>query len=438
MRLRGPSTIGVWLIILCSACMVYYHLGIFLPSSQAVRAAQGFGEGYSFGADFYPIWLTSRGGLLQHRDPYSPEITREIQQGLFGRPLDAHSGAPQDYRAFAYPAFADLLFWPAALLPFSAVRILVALILATATAFSLILWLKVLRLRARPATLASLIFLTLSSYAVMEGLFADQMGLLLGFLLAASLAALVRQKLFFSGSLMALALIKPQMMALLAGYLFLWSCCQWRERRRFVWGFLVNAVVLVGMSVVVWPAWIPKWLHVLLEYRAYSMPPLVAYLLGDWMGPRLGPIFIGLLLAGAIALAWRARYAATTSFLFAWTVSILLAITTIGFLPGHAVYDHVVLLPGIILTSACWRGFAASNRIFRRVLPIAALALLWQWIAAPVVMVLRTLLSRQLFPSPPLALPFRTAASIPFCVLALLALMVWKQPRIATEDQNFA
>jgi Glycosyltransferase family 87 len=436
--LRGPSTIGVWLIILCSACMVYYHLGIFLPSSQAVRAAQGFGEGYGFGADFYPIWLTSREGLLQHRDPYSPEMTREIQQGLFGHPLEAHSGAPQDYRAFAYPAFVDLLFWPAALLPFSIVRIGIAVILATATVFSLILWLKVLRLRARPAMLASLILLTLSSYAVMEGLFADQMGLLLGFLLAASLAALVRQKLFFSGSLMALALIKPQMMALLAGYLFLWSCSQWRERQRFVWGFLVNAVVLVGMSVVVWPAWIPKWLHVLLEYRTYSTPPLVPYLLGDWIGSRLGPIFIGLLLAGAIALAWRARHAAATSFLFAWTVSILLAITTIGFLPGHAVYDHVVLLPGIILISACWRGFAASNRIFRRVLPISALALLWQWIAAPVVMVLRTVLSRQLFPSPPLALPFRTAASIPFCVLALLALMVWKQPRIATEDQNFA
>jgi len=50
--------------------------------------------------------------------------------------------------------------------------------------------------------LTALILLTLSSYAVLEGLFAEQLGLLVGFLLAASLAALVRERLFLSGSLL--------------------------------------------------------------------------------------------------------------------------------------------------------------------------------------------------------------------------------------------
>ncbi|MFZ0761290.1 MAG: glycosyltransferase family 87 protein, partial [Candidatus Sulfotelmatobacter sp.] len=188
------------LAILCAAGMVYYHLWLFAPRAMEVRAAQGYGNGYSFGADFYPIWLTSRQGVFHHRDPYSAEMTRQIQTGLFGRPLDAHnSAAPPDYRTFAYPAFVDLLFWPLGLLSFSVVRIAVAIVLAVATAVSVVLWLRSFHLRAGVAVLVSVMVLTLSSYAVLEGLFADQVGLLVGFLVAAALAALVQRKLFLAG-----------------------------------------------------------------------------------------------------------------------------------------------------------------------------------------------------------------------------------------------
>ncbi len=187
-----------------------------------VRSAQGFGNGYSFGADFYPVWLTSREALLHHRDPYSPAMTRQIQIGLFGRALDTpNPAAPQDYRAFAYPAFVDLLFLPLALLPFSLVRAGLAVILAWATAVSIVLWLRAFRLRVGAFVLASLVLLTLSSYVVLEGLFAEQAGLLVGLLLAASLAALIDGRLFLSGSLLALTLIKPQMTALLS---LIFSC----------------------------------------------------------------------------------------------------------------------------------------------------------------------------------------------------------------------
>jgi len=43
--------------------MLYYHLGLFLPAVLEIRAAKGLGNGYSFGDDFYPIWLTSREAL---------------------------------------------------------------------------------------------------------------------------------------------------------------------------------------------------------------------------------------------------------------------------------------------------------------------------------------------------------------------------------------
>jgi Glycosyltransferase family 87 len=410
---------------LCASSMIYYHLCLFVPRAMDVRAAQGFGDGYSFGADFYPIWLTSREGLLHHRDPYSPELTRQIQIGLFGRALDANNlAASPDYRTFAYPAFVDALFWPLALLSFSVVRMGLAVILALATALSVVLWLRALRLRVSSVMLAVFILLTLSSYVVLEGLFAEQVGLLVGFFLAASLAALVNGKLFFSGSLLALTLIKPQMTALVVVYLLLWSAAQWRVRGGFVSGFLIVAALLGFSSLLVWPHWIAEWLHVVFGYRQYSTPPLVSYLLGSQMGSRLGPFLIAALLVSAIALAWRMRDASPTSTEYALTISLLLAVTVITLLPGHAVYDHIVLLPGIVLIALSWRSFAVSSRLFRVVLGMTALAVFWQWIFAPLVIAMQPIISHPLFVSTVLTLPIRTAGSIPFGVLATLTLMM--------------
>jgi hypothetical protein len=419
------STIILFLVTLCAGSMVYYHLGLLVPRATEVRAAEGYGNGYSFGADFYPFWLTSREGLLHHRDPYSPQTTRQIQIGLFGRPLDTHNFAVQaDPRAFANPAFAELLFWPLALLPFPIVRIALAVILPVVTVLSIILWLRALSLRAGPVALASLTLLTLSSYAVLEGVFAEQIGLLVGFVLAASLAALVGRRLFLAGSLLALALIKPQMMALAAVYLLLWSFAQWRSRRRFVGGFLLMSAALGASSLLAWPHWIPEWLLVMLSYRRYSTPPLVCYLLGDRIGSRVGPFLIAALLLGAIAVAWHMRHASPTSTEFALTVSLLLAITTVTVLPGQAVYDHVLLLPGVLLIAMSWRGLAARSRLVCVVLGVTAMALFWQWILAAAVIAARPFVSHQLFFSDLLTLPIRTAASFPFGVVALLGLMM--------------
>lgn len=429
---RSGGILGI--VILCAVCMVYYHLVLFVPRVSQVRTAEGFGNGYSFGADFYPIWLTAREALLHHRDPYSPRTTCQVQLDLFGRTVDARVlGAPPDYWTFAYPAIADVLLWPIGLLPFSLVRIGFGLLLGALTAYSVFLWIRVVHLRARALTLGVLVMLTLSSYAVLEGLFAEQMGLLVGFLLAASLAALVRQRLFFSGILLALALIKPQVMLLIATYLLLWSLARWRARWRFAGGFFLMSSLLGASSLLIWPHWISEWLRVVSSYRRYSEPPLINHLLGNQvvsnqLGWLLGPILIVALLMSAFALSWRMRSAATDSRDFRLTTSLLLALTTVAVVPGHAVYDHVVLLPGIILIASCWRDFAPSKP-FRLTLAAATLALFWQWICAPVVVALWPLVSREPASTFLLTIPIRTAASIPFGICALLGLMLWQGHR---------
>ena len=72
-------------------------------------------------------------------------------------------------------------------------------------------------------------------------------------------------------------------------------------------------------------------------------------------------------------------------------------------------------------------------------LAATALALFWQWIFAPVVIAVWPIISRQLFLSDVLMLPIRTAASIPFGVLALLGLMmreVVQQKKSAVEEST--
>ena len=49
--------------------MLYYHQGMFMPRVVAVGAAEGLGNGYSFGNDFYQVWLTTRQWLRQGRNP---------------------------------------------------------------------------------------------------------------------------------------------------------------------------------------------------------------------------------------------------------------------------------------------------------------------------------------------------------------------------------
>jgi hypothetical protein len=434
MAIRDPETrLSFRFAVLCltlavvgAGSMLYYHLRLFMPHVEKAQAAKHLAGEYSFGNDFYPIWLTSRQWLHERRDPYSPALTREIQIGLFGRPLDSQfsTDPPNDYRTFAYPAFTDLLLWPVSEIPFRTLRIVWVALLTALLAAAVVFWVRALSWHVSGVALAIMLLLTLCSYQELEGLYAGQLGLLVGFLLAASLLALLRNRQLLAGTLMALAMIKPQMVLLAILYLFLWSANDWRRRRRFMVAFLATMFLLIAASLAVWPRWIQSWGSVVMGYPRYSTPPLAKELLGSSLGSHVGTPLIVLLLMAALVLAWRGRAAAAGSYEFWLTLSTLLALTTITLLPGQSVCDHVILLPGIFLL-ACRNASHNSTRIFRALFAVAAAVLLWPWVAAVGLVGLHPFLRPELFYSKALfVLPLRTAAPFPFVVLALLALSI--------------
>lgn len=440
------STLALCLAVIGAASMLYYHQRLFMPRVQAARKAQGLDNGYAFGNDSYQVWLAARESLRNARDLYSPEMTREIQIGLFGRPLDPNRGDPIDRRVFPYPAFTVLLFWPAAEFSFSPVRGVVVCLFAALTVATVMLWLRALRWQIAGKWIAIILLLTLTSYPALEGLYSAQLGLLVGFLLAACIVALQKSHFFFAGFLLALTTIKPHVTALVILYLLLWSLHLWRDRGRLLVGFFSALALLTAAALMVLPNWIQSWTHTVLAARHYTQPPVLAEILTALLGPRLADPVAMVLTAAfivlAVILAWRNRSAEANSRIFWMTLSLLLTITALTILRGLAIYDHLILLPALLLLIRDRSDLVNAGSVPRILLGTGGLVLLWPWITACALILLKPWLASSTFNSNAiLSLPLRNAVSLPFAVLVLLV-RIWrvspKRTSAAVEEHSCA
>ena len=434
---RSSSRFGVialGLALIGSAAMLNYYLNWFLPRAREVKAARHF-VGYSFGNDLYTVWCGAHARMQGNRDLYSREMAHEIQMGLYGRSIDPSTpGDPKDLRIFGYPAFTELLFWPFSLFSFESARLVFVLIQFALIVVTTILWMRGLSWRPDWPWTAVLFLLVLTSYPVLEALYSGQIGVFVGFVLAASVVALQRGRLLLAGMLAALGTIKPHIMLLPILYLGLWSLYDWRKRRMFWVGLFSTEALLVGSALIVWPHWIQSWIKVVVQYHSYTPPPLTIQMLTTLAGAAARPaalLAMAALLLVAVVLSWGNRGASPQSSNFWFTLSILLSITVGVLLPGHAVYDHLILLPGLFLLAMIWRRFP-ENWAMKAMLVTAAGTLVWPWFASILLIPIHSLLARREFYSMPVfTLPLRMAAGMPFIVLALLALAYRSNSRMA-------
>lgn len=405
-----------WLLlsILCAAGMWTYTERVLIPYQVSDAAAHDRPRGNL--SDLYPRWLGARELLLHGRDPYGPEVSREIQSGYYGRPLDpARRNDPHDEQRFAYPLY--VVFWlaPTIGLPFRVVQFSFFWIMLVLTAASTLLWIRVSRWALPWSCQAGLLLLTLGSVPVMQGLKLQQMSLLVAALLAIAITLLMVDHSVAAGILLAAASIKPQLVFLLLFWLALWTLADWRHRYRLAASYLLTMVVLIAASEWYLPHWIPRFWNAILEYQRYTA---TVSAIGLMAGRSLGHILELITFAIFTAACWKQRRLAANSEAFVFMVAFALVIT-IDVAPTFGLYNEVFLLPGILLLvkerRAIWRRSATD----RLLCTLAAILLFWPWFASASLSAL-SFISPHSAVERAWAIPFWSVLFLPVAVTALM------------------
>ena len=380
-------------------------------------------------SDLYPRWLGARELLLHNRDPYGADISREIQAGYYGRPLDPSRAAdPKDEQGFAYPIYVVFLLAPTVGLHFAIVQKIFFWILIFLTCGSLLLWLRILRWptsRARPSSLSlslsslslqmSLVLLTLGSLAVIQGLKLQQMSLLVAGLLSIAMLLFVKDHLVAGGILLGIATIKPQLVVLLLCWLTLWTFTDWRARYRWAVSFVLTMTVLCAGSEWLMPHWIPRFWQAVRDYQRYTGGMSIMDAL---IGTPLSWVLELTAFAAMFGALWRERRQPANSLNFAFMLCLVLAMTVL-LLPTSSTYNQVLVIPALLLLVKdrykIWRSSPAS----RVLLVLLAGLVCWPWLSGLVLAVLSWALPPSSFDGV-WALPTWTLMPIPVAVSALM------------------
>jgi len=414
--LLKDTRLGLLLALLFAGSVWFYVQQVLVPYQKADAVAHGRPRGNL--SDLYPRWLGTRELLLHHRDPYSAEVTREIQTGYYGRPLDPdRADEPKDQQGFAYPLHVVFLLAPTVSLPFPVVQAGFRWLLVILTLASIFLWLWVLRWHPSVTVTAILIVLTFGSYAVVQGIKLQQLTLAVSALLAGCAAALVAGYFSLAGFLLALATIKPQLALPAAGWLVLWAVSDWRRRQIFFWSFALTTAVLLLASEYVLPGWIGQFRGAVAAYRQYTGG--AGSLLDVLATPILGKILAAAAVIAVAVTGWRVRRAAHDSVGFSTMFSLVLVVTLV-IVPSFAPYNQVLLLPAVFLIAISWKELWGRNRLTRLACGLAVLIVFWPWLASCGLMAASLFLPANSVQRA-WTLPLYTSLGIPLVVLGLFA-----------------
>jgi hypothetical protein len=244
--------------------------------------------------DFYWLWQGGR-AILAGENPYGPDTTRAIQQGVYGGPLPA----TQYQHVFPYPAFAAFILIPFLLIPFPlAVSIWVALQIPM-LALAMKLGMDVLGLRPSPVQGAGILFLAILGFRY------PTIVLVLGQVTLFVIVCMVLSARLFkaghpalAGVSLAFAMLRPDV-ALIGLLAFALVSRTFSSLLKISIGFLATILGLVLLPIAFVGFWPTQWLSAL---STYSSNPNATWPLSLLGSPLL---ILGSLI---LLLAWMIRY----------------------------------------------------------------------------------------------------------------------------------
>jgi hypothetical protein len=369
-------------VFLAAATWVWVQK-ILIPHQKADAAAREIPRGNL--SDLYPRWLGARELLLHRRNPYGADITREIQIGYYGRLLDsARPNDPKDQQGFAYPVYVAFLLAPTVKMPFAVVRWGFFGLLVILTAASVLLWMSALSWRISTSSAMLWIVLTLGSFPAIQGFKLQQLTLLVAGLLAAAMSALAGGNFALAGVLLALAGIKPQLAALPALFLCIWTLGNWRARQKFLWSYGSTMWLLILGGEILLPGWISKFRAASADYWQYTGGG--RSVLDIELTPTWGRLVSAALVCILVYFSWRMRRVEVKSLAFHWLLALTLA-TTLVVIPMFAPYNQVLLIPVAMAMVQTIGSLWQTGLLLRLFVTLTALCLFWPWIASVVLAV---------------------------------------------------
>jgi hypothetical protein len=405
-------------------CIWYAHAR-FLVDERLT--ASGFPE-RNF-SDLFPRWLGTRELLLHGRDPYSSEMTRDIQKGYYGRPIDSlRPGDPSDEQRFVYPLYVTFLLAPTVTLPFPAVRAIFIVILSAAAVLGVFLWSQALGINLGSEKAGICMLLVLASIPCQQGIQLQQLSLLVECLLAGVGYCLIRGKFTLAGVLLAMATIKPQLCIWFIVLVLLWCAGLWSQRKPAAISFVAALTVLIAISEALLPKWPLEFVNGFAGYLRYTHATNGLF---ELLGRTAGSAAL-LCLAVAAAVAVRravAKSGGATEFAVA-TVFVL-TFTCVA-IPSLAPHNEILLLPAYLMLVKERPAIWAKGRLARSLWFAAWLALVWPWMTG-IVLAITLLLGHA--NSRWWDLPADTNAILPITVLLALMPLLWGRSRYTAEPR---
>jgi hypothetical protein len=407
-----------------------YTARVLIPYQITYSAAHDRPRGNL--SDLYPRWLGARELLLHGRDPYSPEISREIQAGYYGRVLDPNRRSdPKDQQAFVYPLYVVFYLAPTIHASFPSVQHVFFWVLLGLTVVSVPIWLRVVDWRAPVCIQVSIAALTIGSLGGMQGLKLQQLTLFVAPLIGLAMLLLIWDRQVLAGVVLALASIKPQLICLLCLWLLIWTAGDWRRRWRWLAALLLTMGLLLGGSLQLLPHWIAEFLHAMREYRGYVQSLSVA----EVLMPRPLSWLLELVALGATLHAtWTTRRSAARSPEFRHMTSVVLTIT-VFLIPAFSPYNQILLLPVVFWAVRQRHSIWGSSTAVRALCLLTMALLCWPWVAATALAALSYVLPSELVQKG-WALPWLTAVGIPFAATALMLVYTQRTPVASSAAQQ--
>jgi glycosyl transferase family 87 len=419
-----PSRTQLWTVVaslMAVAGMWLYAQRVLISFQVSDAAAHSRPRGNL--SDLYPRWVGAKALLQQGRNPYGADVSREIQAGYYGRPLDpGRAEDPRDQQGFAYPVYVVFFLAPTIDLPFAIVQRYFFWTLLSLTCLSAVLWIRVLRWPLPFWSQAGIVLLTLGSVAVMQGVKLQQMSLLVAAFVAVAIILLILDQALAAGVLLALATIKPQLLLLLLLSLIPWTYADLRRRYRWALSFLLTMAVLVGASEAYLPGWLPLFWRAVHDYQNYTGAMSV---MDKAIGTPWSQILELIAFAASAGVCWRERRQPETSAAFAFMIALVLSATVL-LIPTFAPYNQVLLIPACLLLVKERRSIWNRNTANRLLFGITAILILWPWIASATLTVLSFVMARQAVQRG-WAIPAWTVTQIPIAVTALMLIHYYQQ-----------